>query len=392
MLDTAIRVAKHRKMAYQDLMSKANTDLLPVSHEIPQIEIVIDEGAEILASTDKQHRVLARKILEVIRIARAMALRTVLTALGATGAVLGDLMIRREAKVRAALTGGETEGMDLSKLFPGSRGLKVDQAPYKGAGFLGTPESGIGLFKSWRIKPAQIRDIVIATSDRHPRLDPVSAKAAGPDYARRWDQNRTAWITEHHTTPPVESQTSAGGSGLNLSALRSDPTPAAPAPDAVDAEFERLIGIEFTTSPQPQTPDTPEEPKAEPSGLNLSALRDDKEAGPSWLPDAITAIRAAGRRGHEARRRRRPRRPQPRSRPQDPQGRRRTRRTPLPRPGPALRLRPPRSRLNGHTPLPPTAYRQIGSNPRYGPPTAHQAPSPAVLAVGSTGLAVGSRQ
>ncbi|MFF1559831.1 hypothetical protein [Streptomyces sp. NPDC058279] len=293
MLDTAIRVAKHRKMAYQDLMSKANTDLLPVSHEIPQIEIVIDEGAEILASTDKQHRVLARKILEVIRIARAMALRTVLTALGATGAVLGDLMIRREAKVRAALTGGETEGMDLSKLFPGSRGLKVDQAPYKGAGFLGTPESGIGLFKSWRIKPAQIRDIVIATSDRHPRLDPVSAKAAGPDYARRWDQNRTAWISEDHTTPPVEPPTAGGGS-LNLSALRTDPTPAAPAVDAVDAEFERLIGIEFTTTPQPQTPDTLQEPKAEPSGLNLSALRDDKEAGPSWLPDAITAIRAAG--------------------------------------------------------------------------------------------------
>ncbi|WP_206308723.1 hypothetical protein [Streptomyces sp. A1136] len=297
MLDTAIRVAKHRKMAYQDLMSKANTDLLPVSHEIPQIEIVIDEGAEILASTDKQHRVLARKILEVIRIARAMALRTVLTALGATGAVLGDLMIRREAKVRAALTGGETEGMDLSKLFPGSRGLKVDQAPYKGAGFLGTPESGIGLFKSWRIKPAQIRDIVIATSDRHPRLDPVSAKAAGPDYARRWDQNRTAWITEHHTTPAVESQAPAGGSGLNLSAFRTGPAPAAPAVDAVDAEFERLIGIEFTASPQPQTPDTPQEPKAEPSGLNLSALRDDKETGPSWLPDAITAIRAAGAEG-----------------------------------------------------------------------------------------------
>ncbi|MEU6893942.1 hypothetical protein ABZ934_19480 [Streptomyces sp. NPDC046557] len=299
MLDTAIRVAKHRKMAYQDLMSKANTDLLPVSHEIPQIEIVIDEGAEILASTDKQHRVLARKILEVIRIARAMALRTVLTALGATGAVLGDLMIRREAKVRAALTGGETEGMDLSKLFPGSRGLKVDQAPYKGAGFLGTPESGIGLFKSWRIKPAQIRDIVIATSDRHPRLDPVSAKAAGPDYARRWDQARTAWITEHHTTPPTDETPTPGG-GLNLSALRTDAAPVAPALDAVDAEFERLIGIEFTTTPQPQTPDTPQEPdeaKPERTGLNLSALRDDKETGPSWLPDAIAAIRAAGAEG-----------------------------------------------------------------------------------------------
>ncbi|MFD4864594.1 hypothetical protein [Streptomyces sp. NPDC058412] len=293
MLDTAIRVAKHRKMAYQDLMAKENTDLLPVSAQIPQIEIVIDEGAEILTSTDKQHRVLARKILEVIRIARAMAIRTVLTALGATGAVLGDLMIRREAKVRVALTGGETEGMDLSKLFPGSRGLKVTQAPYKGSGFLGTPESGVALFKSWRIKPAQIRDIVHATSDRHPRLDAVSAKAAGPDYARRWDSTRAAWITEHQTTPAAETQaTGSQGGGLNLSALRTDtPTPAAPASDAVDAEFERLIGVEFTTSPQP------EDPKAEPSGLNLSALRDDKETGPGWLQEAITAIQAAGAEG-----------------------------------------------------------------------------------------------
>ncbi|MFJ3962044.1 hypothetical protein [Streptomyces sp. NPDC090036] len=301
MLDTAIRIAKHRKMAYQDLMSKANTDLLPVSAQIPQIEIVIDEGAEILASADRDHRILARKILEVIRIARAMAIRTVLTALGATGAVLGDLMIRREAKVRVALTGGETEGMDLNKQFPGTRGLKVDQAPYKGSGFLGTPETGVALFKSWRIKPDQIRDIVAATSDRHPRLDAISAKAAGPDYARRWDSTRTAWITNHHSEPSVGSQAAGSGpvgGGLNLTALREDTPPtAAPAPaeaaaDGVDAEFERLIAAEFTTDPQPDTPpQTPQEPKTEATGLNLNALRD---AGPGWLPNAITAIHAAG--------------------------------------------------------------------------------------------------
>ncbi|MFB6820318.1 hypothetical protein ACFCXA_01845 [Streptomyces virginiae] len=303
MLDTAIRIAKHRKMAYQDLMSRANTDLLPVSAQIPQIEIVIDEGAEILASSDRDHRILARKILEAIRIARAMAVRTVLTALGATGAVLGDLMIRREAKVRVALTGGETEGMNLNKQFPGTRGLKVDQAPYKGSGFLGTPESGVALFKSWRIKPDQIRDIVTATSDRHPRLDTISAKAAGPDYARRWDTARTAWITDHHTEPvagPQAGGTPAGG-GLNLAALREDPPQTtAPAssgvtPDGVDAEFERLIAAEFTDAPQPKEPSqAPEEPKAAPSGLNLGALR---ESGPGWLPDAITAIHAAGAEG-----------------------------------------------------------------------------------------------
>ncbi|NEY37039.1 hypothetical protein GTU99_33825, partial [Streptomyces sp. PRKS01-65] len=164
MLDVAVRVAKQRKMGYQDVLAKANTDLLPISPKIPQIMLVIDEGAEILASPDRQVRKLGEKILEVIRIARAMGIRTVLTALGATGSVLNNLMIRREAKVRVALTGGETEGMDLSKMFPGSRGLRVDQAPYKGAGFMGTPESAAALFKAWRILPNQIRDIIAATS------------------------------------------------------------------------------------------------------------------------------------------------------------------------------------------------------------------------------------
>ncbi len=124
-------------------------------------------GAEILVSTDRNMKELAGKILEVIRMLRAMGIRTVLTALGATGAVLGNLMIRREAKARVCLTGGEVEGMDLSRVFPGSRGLRVDQAPYKGAGFMGTPESAAGLFKNWRILPNQIRDITAAITLFH---------------------------------------------------------------------------------------------------------------------------------------------------------------------------------------------------------------------------------
>ncbi|KMO99762.1 hypothetical protein [Streptomyces roseus] len=306
MLEAALRIGLYRKRAYQDLMSKANTDLLPVSAQIPQIMIVIDEGAEILTSADAEMRKLAKKILEVIRMLRAMGIRTVLTALGATGAVLGNLMIRREAKVRVALTGGETEGMDLSKLFPGGRGLRVEQAPHKGTGFMGTPESPVALFGTWRILPNQIRDIVHATSDRHPRLDDISAKAAGPDYARRWDHARTAWINSHQQTsdpaePPATSSTATGVSaGLSLSALREDPSAAARAvtdEDVMAAEFMAQIDAQFGTTPEPSAEVGPvveaEQPEAG-TGLNLSALRDGKETGPAWLADAVTAINAAG--------------------------------------------------------------------------------------------------
>ncbi|MEV6616030.1 hypothetical protein AB0N31_19645 [Streptomyces sp. NPDC051051] len=290
MLDTAVAIAKHRKTAYQDLLAQANTDLLPVSAQIPQIMLVIDEGAEILVSTDRTMRKLAEKILEVIRIARAMGVRTVLTALGATGSVLGNLMIRREGKVRVALTGGETEGMDLSKMFPGTRGLRVDQAPYKGAGFLGTPESPAALFKAWRILPNQIRDITTATSPLHPTLDAISAKAAGPAYARRWDAARTAWMRDQPDTPTDADREPAAGGGLKLSALRDDSARSASEEDELARRFREQIDAEFDTTTDPHTP-----PPAAAGGLDLSALRGEQDSPAQRA--ALAALLAAGPEG-----------------------------------------------------------------------------------------------
>ncbi|MGV9389895.1 hypothetical protein ACWDQL_12275 [Streptomyces olivaceus] len=293
MLDTAVRVAKQRKMGYQDVLSRANTDLLPVSTKIPQIMLVIDEGAEILASPDRHVRKLGEKILEVIRIARAMGIRTVLTALGATGSVLSNLMIRREAKVRVALTGGEKEGMDLSKMFPGSRGLRVEQAPHKGAGFMGTPESPAALFKAWRILPNQIREIIAATSERHPTLDTVSAKAAGPAYARRWDSERTAWMRDQATTDDAGT-TGTGDSGLKLSALnRTEQAPVSPE-DEMLRQFREQIDAQFGTAPEPQAPERSDGPPAA-GGLNLSALRGEQDSPAQQA--ALALLLAAGREG-----------------------------------------------------------------------------------------------
>ncbi|TKT01655.1 hypothetical protein [Streptomyces lasalocidi] len=293
MLDTAVKVAKQRKMGYQDVLARANTDLLPISAKIPQIMLVIDEGAEILASPDRQVRKLGEKILEVIRIARAMGIRTVLTALGATGSVLSNLMIRREAKVRVALTGGETEGMDLSKMFPGSRGLRVEQAPHKGAGFMGTPESPAALFKAWRILPNQIREIIAATSDRHPVLDDISAKAAGPAYARRWDTERTAWMREQAATATTSTGTGTVGTGLRLSALSAKEAPGSPE-DEMLRRFREQIDAEFGTAPEPPAPERSVKPPAA-GGLDLSALRGEQDSPAQQA--ALALLLAAGPQG-----------------------------------------------------------------------------------------------
>ncbi|MEW2487381.1 hypothetical protein [Streptomyces sp. NPDC048411] len=289
MLDAALAIGLRRKVAYQDLMAERNTDQLPISAKIPQIMLVIDEGAEILTSTDPRIKKLAKKILEVIRMLRAMGIRTVLTALGATGSVLGTLMIRREAKARVCLTGGEVEGMDLSKVFPGSRGLRVDQAPYKGAGFMGTPESAAALFKNWRILPNQIRDIVLATSDMHPTLDGISAKAAGDAYANRWDPQRTAWMRDTAGTPAAEAghaEQPAAGGGLNLSALRGERESAE---EALARKFREQIDAEFATFAQPGA--STEQPTPGGGGLNLSALQNEDNAA---RQAALSLLLAAG--------------------------------------------------------------------------------------------------
>ncbi|MGW6270430.1 hypothetical protein [Streptomyces sp. NPDC055060] len=292
MLDAAIAIGLHRKRAYQALMAKDDTDLLPVSAKIPQIELVIDEGAEILVSTDRQMKELAKRIFEFIRMQRAMGGRTVITALGATGSVLGNLLIRREAKVRVALTGGETEGMDLSKMFPGRRGLRVDQAPFKGAGFMGTPESPAALFKAWRIKPSQIRDITVATSERHPRLDDVSLKAAGAAYARRWDAERTAWMRDlgPETCTATGQPTTPAAGGLNLSAHRTQRATPSTQEDELLRRFREEIDAQFPTAPDPATPPAV-------SGLNLSALRGEGEEESPAQRAALAALLAAGPEG-----------------------------------------------------------------------------------------------
>ncbi|MET7366215.1 hypothetical protein ABZS61_10355 [Streptomyces sp. NPDC005566] len=289
MLDAALAIGLRRKVAYQDLMAERNTDQLPISAKIPQIMLVVDEGAEILTSTDRSMKELAKKILEVIRMLRAMGVRTVLTALGATGSVLGNLMIRREAKARVCLTGGEVEGMDLSKVFPGARGLRVDQAPFKGAGFMGTPESAAALFKNWRILPNQIRDIVHATTDMHPTLDDVSTKAAGSAYASRWDPERTAWMRDTATTSAAATEQAGppATGGLNLSALR---TGQESPEEALARKFREQIDAEFATFSQPGT--NTDQPAT--GGLNLSALQSEDNAA---RQAALGLLLAAGPEG-----------------------------------------------------------------------------------------------
>ncbi|GHH72117.1 hypothetical protein GCM10018781_34450 [Kitasatospora indigofera] len=283
-----------RQQHYQDLLDERDTTLLPVSAALPQIMVVVDEGAELLSAPsfqDKTMKDLQEALKKTMRTTRAMGIRLVLTAVDGNVSALGDTSVRKFSPVGVALTSGESSGNNLAKLFPSAR-VDSRQLNAKGAGVIGAAGAdGFAPtgFKGWKTSPSMVRDVVLATDSRRPRLDKVSATAAGDDYAHRWDPERAGWLWA--TSDAAAGTAPAGrpghGGGLSLSALGNRQ-------DNRDSGNGLAEVIAF--------------PNSRPAGLNLSALRGNTPpapaapavpapTGPEWLAEAIDAIESAGHTG-----------------------------------------------------------------------------------------------
>ncbi|MEU4583689.1 hypothetical protein AB0F92_16615 [Kitasatospora aureofaciens] len=310
MIQAALRINAARQQGYQDLMDAENTTLLPVSAKLPQIMVVVDEGAELLSApsfTDQTMKALQEGVKKAMRTTRAMGIRFVLTAVDGNVTALGDTAIRKFSPVGVALTSGESSGNNVNKLFPNAK-VDTRQLRAKGCGVIGSAGAdGFAPtgFKGWKTSPSMARDAVLATNDRRPHLDKISEEAAGLEYTHRWDPERAGWLWENATgtaaapTPTAEtaSAPAPAGGGLNLSALRDQPKTGQAASGGARDGLAEVIAF----------------PGARPQGLNLTSLRKDTPAadpepapgpqpeqapaGPSWLGEAIDAIESAGHMG-----------------------------------------------------------------------------------------------
>jgi hypothetical protein len=338
MLKAALRINKARQVAYQKLMRKKDTTLLPVGPGLPQIEIVVDEGAEILAHANNRRepekRELAELLKEVMRTTRAMAERLVLTAVDGNTSSIGDTTVKRFSPVSVALTCGENSGHNVAKLFPRVR-IDSSQLNQKGAGVIG--DSGADgfsptEFKGWKSQPSMVRKVVLATNDRRQELDEVSAQAGDEDYRGRWSPERTAWLVAAAeaarrgedlgpcdvapatgtTTAVVDKPDPATrrNKSLGLSYSRQ----AEDDPDALAAQLMDDIDRAFGTTDEPPSTATGsgssegDGSRRRPSSLGLSYERatppadaadvqDAAPEGPDWLSQAIDAIESAGAMG-----------------------------------------------------------------------------------------------
>ncbi|MFJ7910030.1 hypothetical protein [Kitasatospora sp. NPDC096204] len=293
MLAAAVRIAKTRKSAYQDAMRDANDDKLPVSPTIPEIVIIMDEGAEAAAS--REARQIIAGVSEVVRIARAMAIRAVISVLRVTQDVLPDPLVRKMASNRLAT--GALEDSELGHLF-GWRALRAEDS-FSGPGsvLLGTEGKQPAKARQPRITPDMIEEISAATARRRPALDAPSLDAAGADYTARWTMDRCGhlWASTEPVTAgatPATSTTSGPANGAapagGWKATAGWDTPAAAPVDELESIW--LLPAATKDAPAPDGTDW-----ADPSTWTNG--REDKAAEPGAREAALMLLIKAGPEG-----------------------------------------------------------------------------------------------
>lgn len=211
MVTAAVKIAKHRKGAYRKRKKAANTNLLPVGPDLPEIVIILDEGAEAMAAAGKGRVVeLAMKLEEIQRIARNEAVNLVLSVLRGTG----DL-------VPAAMTTQTGVGIcmkvkyqrDIAAVFEEAWELKLkpEHLTAKGAGWISVDGSTPTRYQGWNILPDDMEQAALRIAQVRPDLDEASATVAGEDYATRYERMRTMFVDDGEVVE--ESEPAAATSG-----------------------------------------------------------------------------------------------------------------------------------------------------------------------------------
>lgn len=200
MLRAGIAVAKHRKASYRRLKRERNSSLLPVSPSLPQISIIVDEGAQAVKDPE-----LNALLTELQNIGRNEAVNLIICSLRPTSDLV-PVNMRKQAMVRIQMFGPDQE--ELGHMFGWKRGISMDDLAGVGTGFLSVHGATPRPFRAYQILPAQIEEAAIAIARIRPDLDEASAQAAGEAYASRYERMRQVF----------------GGDSVDL-----DEAPAAPA-------------------------------------------------------------------------------------------------------------------------------------------------------------------
>ena len=181
MVTIALAIAKDRKTSYRKFKVGSDSNLLPLSADLPEIVIVVDEGGEALApgNNDPIIKAIRNGLEEIQRIGRNEGINPVVSSLRATADLIAP-NVKKQSSVRIGMFVQDDE--ELSFLFGWNTGISTDDLPTKGCGFVTYEQVPPRPFKGRLLRPRQIVEASVVVAQTRPELDASSTQIADAEY------------------------------------------------------------------------------------------------------------------------------------------------------------------------------------------------------------------
>ncbi|WP_435112381.1 hypothetical protein [Nocardiopsis synnemataformans] len=253
MVKAAVRIAKHRKIAYRKRKKAANQNLLPIGSDLPEIVIILDEGAEAMAAAGKGQVVeLAETLEQIQRIARNEAVNLVLSVLRGTGDLVPAAM---STQTGVGICMKVRQQKEIAAVFESAWDLKLkpEHLTAKGSGWIGIDGGLPTRYQGWNILPDDMEQAALRIARVRPDLDEASASAAGEDYATRYERMRAlfvedAEIVEEEPAPAAAATSGSWTADWDLG-FGASPAPAPSSAPSLPAGADSIPDAEIVDTP-----------------------------------------------------------------------------------------------------------------------------------------------
>jgi len=189
MTQAACDIIGRRRAVYRQWMKQRRTDKLPLTHDLPAIYILIDEGKKVTGA--RADLKLLAKIIQVADEGRAMGVRLVITGLRGTSEVIPSELM---ADIGCRIGMSVASAAEANYLFGWNHRPNPRDTPYPGCGLwrhgLGGPPTP---FRSYDLSdPTRIARLAVACEPWRPTLDEPSLDGLAPElrewYLSRWER------------------------------------------------------------------------------------------------------------------------------------------------------------------------------------------------------------
>jgi hypothetical protein len=294
MAQVAAAIVRDRKARYAGLTARSGGDLLPVTRDLPQITIVIDEGAEV--ENNPAARKAMESLQEVLRIGRADAVNVLFSGLRGTQDMM-PVPVRKQTTLK--LCGPVEDDTEMDYVLPGAKVRSADLV-HPGTMFMRRSDKGpaVRQIKVFRALPDALRRGVLATAHLRPTLDAAGRQIGGQVYAERL-QRLQPWLDRLAGRPVQTPAPATARHAAEPAATTADDGPA-PSRTERDAARDRARQGLRRVAARAEMDQMPKDQLDEAFGALTAELRpaDDSQDGDGWRPELLLDLaREAGQDG-----------------------------------------------------------------------------------------------